>query len=92
MKREDEIKKQAYMMLCELAFLFSKQDGVRKIHVFNMKNIRQTAEFNIVSNRIILSNSTMSETNTYKAMLIAERNKEFLFKGFKKWESTQKSA
>ena len=89
MNKLDSIKDKAYMVLCNLAFLFYKRDNVKIVSVYNLKNLRQKAEFNIIENRMLLRDSSMSEANTYKAMAILERNKDFLLEGYKKWESTQ---
>lgn len=92
MNKLDSLKDRAYMVLCNLAFLFCKRNNVRKVSVYNIKNPNQKAEFNIIENRMLLSDSSMSDANTYKAMAILERNKDFILEGYKKWESIQKNA
>ena len=93
MKKVDNIKNSAYMVLSDLAFIFAKDEGMRRLIVYNVKNISQMAIFNIMNDgRFLLNSSDLSETNTYKAIALIERNKMDLIEGYKLWESTQKNA
>jgi hypothetical protein len=77
MSRAEIIRNNAVMILSDLAFVL-KTD---KLIACNLKKTVQTATFiiDIDGKRFLLTESTMSKANTYKAMLIVERNKEFLY-------------
>lgn len=89
MTKREAIENKAYMILSDLAFCFINEGQNNKLIAINLKNINQIANFRIRGKDLLLCESNMSKENTYKAMLIVERNKERLIDGMIKWVNTQ---
>lgn len=87
MTKREVVENKAYMILQELAFVFAQGDSINEVIAINLKNLNQVAHFRQRNTDLLLSESNMSKENTYKAMLIAERNKERLIEGMNKWAS-----
>ncbi len=90
MNKTEHIKESAYMIVSDMAFLFSINEGMPIVTVINLKNTKTMAHFRAVNNQLLLSSSNLSEANKYKVMLLVERNKEFLLGGLMQWANTQK--
>jgi ABC-type lipoprotein release transport system permease subunit len=88
MTRREKIEDEAYMILQEIAFLFSINEDKCEVVAVNLKNPNQKAVFYQRDKDLLFIESNMSKENTYRTMLIAERNKEELIEGMNKWEST----
>ena len=89
MTKRERIESDAYMILQELAFGFTGGNTDTRVVVINLKNTEQVASFRVRDKDLLFCESNMSKENTYKAMLIVERNKARLIEGMKKWVSTQ---
>ncbi|MCM1237588.1 MAG: hypothetical protein NC489_46590 [Ruminococcus flavefaciens] len=87
MTKKETIENNAYMILNELAFLFISDSTGNKVAVVNLKNINQSANFRVRGKDLLLCESSMSKENTYKAMLIVERNKQRLVGELNRWAS-----
>jgi hypothetical protein len=87
MTKTETIKNNAIMILSDIAFVFQPTTLI----AYNMKNIQQTAVFRIDTKgkRFLMTQSSMSNENTYKSMLIVERNKDFLYEEWLDWVNTQ---
>ena len=94
MSKAEEIKQKAVMILNDIAFGFSTVDGHPRLVAVNLKNIKQTATFlpreKERKKDFQLVNSALSEANTYKTMIIVEKNKAYLLEELNKWENTQR--
>lgn len=90
MTKKEKIEKAAYMILQDIAFLYANSTDNKPILVaVNLKNIAQKVTFQLRGNDLLFCESNMSKENTYKTMLIVERNKIRLSEGMRKWGSTQ---
>lgn len=91
MTKKERLENEAYMILQDVAYTFKTVNHGVCIVAVNLKNINQTAKFRIRNNTdLLFSESNMSKENTYKAQLIAERNKMRLIEGAMKWVNTQR--
>lgn len=89
MTKREKVENNAYMILQELAFGFIKHNTDTRVVAINLKNTDQIASFRVRDNDLLFCESNMSKENTYKAMLIVERNKVRLIEGMEKWVSIQ---
>ena len=85
----ERIENDAYMILQGLAFGFAQNGTVNEVVAINLKNLDQVVHFRQRNTDLLLGESSMSKENTYKAMIIAERNKERLVEGLNTWANTQ---
>lgn len=91
MTKKEKVENDAYMVLNELAFGFRKTDNGLRIVAINLKNLDQRASFRVREKDLLLCESNMSKENTYKTMLIVERNKARLIEGMNTWANMQKT-
>lgn len=89
MTKREKVENNAFMILQDLAFGFACEDSNNRVVVINLKNINQVATFRLRDKDLLFCESNMSSENTYKAMLIVERNKARLIEGMKKWVNIQ---
>lgn len=80
MTKREEIENKAYMILGNIAFCIINENQSNKLIAVNLKNTKQVVKFRLRDEDLLLQESSMSNENTYKAMLIAERNKVRLIK------------
>lgn len=91
MTKKEKLENEAYMILQDIAYTFRIVNQGICVVAINLKNISQIATFRIRNNTdLLFSESNMSKENTYKAQLIAERNKVRLIEGAMKWVNTQR--
>lgn len=89
-KREIAEEK-AYMVLSDIAFDYINIDGKWSLVAINLKNMEQEAFFMIRENDFMYVKGNMSKQNTYKTMLIVEKNKSILMEGASKCQNTQET-
>ena len=89
MTKIQQIENDAYMILCDIAFLFGTNNGKKCIYAFNLKNIKQKALFQVRGSDLLLYQSNMSKENTYKSMIIVERNKQKMIEDLEKCQNIQ---
>lgn len=85
MTKLDKIKDSAYMIFNDMSFNYVKQDNNLVLVAINLKNTNQTSQFCIRGDRFIFVDGNMSKENTYKAMLIVEKNNHRFVEGMHKW-------
>lgn len=90
MTKREKIEEKAFMIMQEIAFTFQLVNGYTQLVAINLKNVEQMAAFRLRDKDLLFTNSNMSKENTYKTMLIVERNEARLIEGMKSWESTQR--
>lgn len=81
--RREIIEEEAYMVLSDIAFGFEEINGKVFLAAMNLKNLQQKAFFAIRKEDFMYMKGNMSKQNTYKTMLIVEKNKAMLMGGIK---------
>lgn len=80
----EDVKRQAFLVMSEMAFLVCKNENNRPfLRVLNLNNLSIYLDCNIYNNQFRLRSTNMSEVNKYKVLLYIERNKDRILRSLK---------
>ena len=80
------ICKDAFLVMDNLAFFPKRMDsGALGLSIVDVNNTNKKMDYTIVNNELIMLGSSLSEANSYKAMLYTNINKDLIVMEVYKW-------